>query len=144
MTLGSEDFTTAVGMTPDGEGLMVPKQQMIFAARSGGVMPLGFVGSIAEFSDIEGFRAIVRRSKKLGFEGASAIHPNQVKVLNEEYRPTAAEVASAEKIVAAYEKSTAEGRGSIQVDGKMIDVPIVQRAERLLKRHRAIVAKTGG
>jgi citrate lyase subunit beta/citryl-CoA lyase len=144
MTLGSEDFTLAMGMLPDGDGLMVPKQQTVFACRAAGIMPLGFVGSIAEFNDIEAFRAIVRRSKKLGFEGASAIHPNQVKVLNEEYRPSPAEVASAEKIIAAYEKSTAEGRGSIQVDGKMIDVPIVQRAERLLARHRAIVAKTGG
>jgi len=130
-------------MAPDGDGLLVPKQQMLFACRAAGIMPLGFVGSIAEFSDIEAFRAIVRRSKKLGFEGASAIHPNQVKVLNEEYRPSPAEIASAEKIVAAYAKSTAEGRGSIQVDGKMIDVPIVQRAERLLARHRAIVARFG-
>lgn len=143
MTLGSEDFTLATGMMPDGDGLLVPKQQMLFACRAAGIMPLGFVGSIAEFSDIEAFRAIVRRSKRLGFEGASAIHPNQVKVLNEEFRPTAAEVASAEKIVAAYEKSTAEGRGSIQVDGKMIDVPIVQRAEKLLARHKAIVARVG-
>lgn len=143
MTLGSEDFTLAMGMQPDGDGLMVPKQQMLFACRAAGIMPIGFVGSIAEFSDVEAFRAIVRRSKRLGFEGASAIHPNQVKVLNEEFRPTAAEVASAEKIVAAYEKSTAEGRGSIQVDGKMIDVPIVQRAQNLLARHKAIVARVG-
>ena len=56
---------------------------------------------------------------------------------------SAPEVAQAEKIVAAYQKSTAEGRGSIQVDGKMIDVPIVLRAERLLARHRAIVARFG-
>ena len=141
MTLGSEDFTLAMGMLPDSDGLMVPKQQLVFACKAAGIMPLGFVGSIAEFSDIEGFRAIVRRSKKLGFEGASAIHPNQVKVLNEEYRPSAAEVAQAEKIVAAYEKSTAEGRGSIQVDGKMIDVPIVLRAQNLLARHKVIEAR---
>lgn len=141
MTLGSEDFTLAMGMLPDSDGLMVPKQQLVFAARAAGVMPLGFVGSIAEFSDIEGFRAIVRRSKKLGFAGASAIHPNQVKVLNEEFSASPAEVAQAGKIVAAYKKSTAEGRGSIQVDGKMIDVPIVLRAQNLLARHKAIEAR---
>jgi len=143
LTLGAEDFALAMGMAPEADGLLVPKQQMIFAARAAGVTPMGFVGTVADFKDVEAFRGIVRRSKKLGFEGASAIHPNQVKVLNEEYRPSPAEVALAEKIIAAYAQARAEGRGSIQVEGKMIDIPIVDRAERLLKRHHAIVARYG-
>jgi len=143
LTLGAEDFALAMGMAPESDGLLVPKQQMIFAARAAGITPMGFVGTVADFKDVEAFRAIVRRSKKLGFEGASAIHPNQVKVLNEEYTPAASEVALAEKIIAAYAAAKAEGRGSIQVEGKMIDIPIVDRAERLLKRYRAIVARYG-
>ena len=62
----------------------------------------------------------------------------QIQILNEEFAPTADEVASARRIVAAYMEATAAGRGSISVDGKMIDVPVVIRAEQLLARHAAI------
>ena len=83
--LGAEDFALSAGMVPEPEGLLYPKQRIVFAARAAGVQPLGFVGSIAEFKDQEAFRAIVRRSRKLGFVGASCIHPLQVSVLNEEF-----------------------------------------------------------
>ncbi len=69
------------------------------------------------------------------------IHPSQVAILNEEFAPSAEEVASAEKIVAAYDEATKAGRGSISVDGKMIDVPVVLRAQELLAIHNAIVAR---
>ena len=85
ISLGTEDFTADVGMLPDPEALFYPKQHTLFAARAAGILPMGFVGSIADFRDQEAFRAIVRRSKRLGFMGASAIHPLQVPVLNEEF-----------------------------------------------------------
>ena len=66
------------------------------------------------------------------------IHPAQVPILNEEFAPSADEVASARKIVAAYEEAVAAGRGSISVDGKMVDVPVVLRAQELLAIHDAI------
>ena len=72
---------------------------------------MGFVGSIADFRDQEAFRAIVRRSKRLGFVCASAIHPLQVPVLNDEFSPSAAEVERAEKMVAAYDAAYAAGLG---------------------------------
>ncbi|MBV9250895.1 MAG: CoA ester lyase, partial [Acetobacteraceae bacterium] len=92
LSLGTEDFTADVGMLPDPEGLLYPKQHTVFAARAAGILPMGFVGSIADFRDQDAFRAIVRRSKRLGFTGASAIHPLQVSVLNEEFSPSDAEV----------------------------------------------------
>ncbi|MDF1585552.1 HpcH/HpaI aldolase/citrate lyase family protein [Marinimicrococcus flavescens] len=141
MTLGGEDFATSVGMAPEPEGLLMPKQAMIFAATAASLLPMGFVGSIAGFADIEGFRAIVRRSRTLGFRGASCIHPNQVAVLNEEFRPPAQELAHARKIIDAYDLAKAEGRGSVSVDGRMIDVPIVQRAEALIAWEEAIRAR---
>jgi citrate lyase subunit beta/citryl-CoA lyase len=125
-------------MLPEAEGLFYPKQQTIIAARAAGVMPLGFIGTVADFRDLEGFRATIKRSRRMGFMGASVIHPGQIQILNEEFRPTAEEVALARKIVAAYEKSTAEGIGAIVVDGKMIDVPIVIRAQQTLAREDAI------
>ncbi|MDE2580048.1 MAG: CoA ester lyase, partial [Rhodospirillales bacterium] len=77
ISLGTEDFTLSVGMLPDPEGLLYPKQHTVFAARAAGILPLGFVGSIADFRDQEAFRGIVRRSRRLGFVGASCIHPLQ-------------------------------------------------------------------
>ena len=78
MNIGGEDFATEVGMEPTEETLLMPKQQMIFAARSAGLMPLGFIGSVASFGDWDAFRAMVRRSRQFGFMGASCIHPGQV------------------------------------------------------------------
>ena len=138
LTLGGEDFALSVGMLPTAEGLFMPKQQLAIAARAAGILPLGFIGTVADYKDLDAFRETVRRSRRLGFRGASVIHPAQVPVLNEEFAPSADEVASARKIVAAYEEAVAAGRGSISVDGKMIDVPVVLRAQHLLAIHNAI------
>jgi citrate lyase subunit beta/citryl-CoA lyase len=141
LNLGAEDFATATGMLPEAEGLLMPKQTCIFAARAAGIMPLGFVGTVAEFHDLERFRETVRRSRRLGFAGASVIHPSQVPILNEEFRPSPAEIEHATRVVAAYDKALAEGVGAVTVDGKMIDVPIVDRAKLLLQREAAIAAR---
>ncbi|HUA54430.1 MAG TPA: CoA ester lyase [Candidatus Sulfotelmatobacter sp.] len=140
INLGAEDFALSVGMLPEAEGLFYPKQHLIIAARAAGVMPLGFIGTVADFKDLDAFRATIRRSRRLGFMGASVIHPSQIQILNEEFRPTAEEVDLARRIVAAYDKSTAEGVGAIVLDGKMIDVPIVVRAQQTLARETAIAA----
>jgi citrate lyase subunit beta/citryl-CoA lyase len=138
LTLGGEDFALEMGMLPNAESLLMPKQQLAIAARSAGILPLGFIGTVADYKDLDAFRETVRRSRRLGFRGASVIHPAQVPILNAEFSPAADEVASAEKIVAAYDEAVAAGRGSISVDGKMIDVPVVLRAQNLLATHKAI------
>jgi citrate lyase subunit beta/citryl-CoA lyase len=141
LSLGTEDFTADVGMMPDPDGLLYPKQHTLFAARAAGILPMGFVGSIADFRDQEAFRAIIRRSKRLGFVGASAIHPLQVPVLNEEFSPTAAEVERAKRMVAAYDAAFAQGLGAVQFEGAMIDVPVVQRAHNVVARAAAIARR---
>jgi len=138
MDIGGEDFALECGMQPDVEALMPHKQHMIVAARAAGVMPLGFLGSIADFADWDAFRAMARRSRRLGFEGASCIHPGQVKIVNEEYTPSADEVAYAGRVVEGDREARKAGRASFQIDGKMIDVPVVERALRLLARREAI------
>jgi citrate lyase subunit beta/citryl-CoA lyase len=138
MSLGSEDFAADAGMQADPEGLFYPKQQMLFAARAAGIMPMGFVGSIADFRDQDAFRVIVRRSRRLGFVGASAIHPLQIQVLNEEFSPDPAEVDRARRMVAAYDQAYAKGLGAVQFEGAMIDVPVVNRARTVLNRAAAI------
>jgi citrate lyase subunit beta/citryl-CoA lyase len=141
LNLGAEDFATSAGIAPDAEALSMPKQMAVFAARAAGIMPLGFIGTVAEFHDLDGFRQTIRRSRRFGFIGASVIHPSQVAILNEEFAPSADEIGSAQRIVAAYEKAVAEGRGSIAVDGKMVDVPVVERAQQTLRRAAAIRAR---
>ena len=141
LSIGAEDFGLSVGMLPEAEGLFFPKQQMIIAARAAGILPLGFLGTVADFRDLDAFRSTIRRSRRLGFMGASCIHPSQVAVLNEEYRPSPDEVAAAERAVAAYDAATASGIGAIELDGKMIDVPVIERAKHVLARHRAVLAR---
>jgi citrate lyase subunit beta / citryl-CoA lyase len=141
LSVGAEDFALSIGMLPEAEGLFYPKQHMIIAARAAGILPLGFLGTVADFRDLDAFRATIRRSRRLGFAGASCIHPSQVPILNEEYRPSPEEVAAAERAVAAYDSAIAAGIGAIELDGKMIDVPVVERAKQVLTRHRAILAR---
>jgi len=141
LNLGAEDFATSAGISPDAEALSMPKQMAVFAARAAGIMPLGFIGSIAEFHDLAGFRQTIRRSRRFGFIGASVIHPSQVPILNEEFRPSAEEVDHARRVVAAYDQALAEGVGAVTVDGKMIDVPVVKRARLLLVREAAIAGR---
>jgi citrate lyase subunit beta/citryl-CoA lyase len=141
MNIGGEDFALDLNAQPEDDVLLHPKQRMIIAARAAGVMPLGFIGTVADFSDWEKFRVMVRRSRRFGFDGAGCIHPGQVRIVNEEYTPSAEEVAYARKVIQMDREAQAAGRGSFQIDGKMIDIPVVVRAERLIRRHEAIRAR---
>src|SRR5437870_8776426 len=141
LNLGAEDFATSAGILPEAEPLTMPKQTAVFAARAAGIMPLGFIGSIAEFHDLDAFRETIRRSRRFGFVGASVIHPSQIAILNEEFRPTAGEIDHASRVVAAYDTALTEGVGAVTVDGKMIDVPVVERAKILLEREAAIAVR---
>ena len=141
MDIGGEDFALENGMEPTEEALLMPKQQMIYAARSAGIMPLGYIASVASFGDLPAFRRMVQRSRQFGFMGASCIHPAQVTIVIELYSPSSEEVALAKRIIEGNEKAKAEGRASFAIDGKMVDVPVVVRAERLLERHAAIGAR---
>ena len=142
LTLGAEDFALSVGMVPEAEGLFYPKQQIVIAARAAGVLPLGFIGTVADYKDLDAFRATARRSRRLGFTGASVIHPSQIAILNAEFRPSPEEVQQAQKVVAAFEAAAGGNQGAIEVDGKMVDIPVVERARRTLERHDAIEQRT--
>ena len=136
--IGGEDFALDNNMQPTGEALVYPKQQMIFAANAVGIVPLGFIDSIAGFGDWEAFRKMVRRSRDFGFMGAGCIHPGQVKIVNEEYTPSAPEVEYARKVIKLDQEAAASGRGSWSLDGKMIDIPIIVRARKLIARFDTI------
>src|SRR5262249_18170222 len=141
LNVGSEDFALSAGILPEAEGLLMPKQLCVFAARAAGILPLGFIGTVAEFHDLDGFRATIRRWRRLGFTGASVIHPSQIPILNEEFRPSPGEVEHARRVLAGYDEALAKGVGAVTVDGRMIDVPIVERARLLVEREAAIAAR---
>jgi len=142
LSLGAEDYATAIGGEPTEEVLLMPKQQILQAATAAGLMPLGTISTVADYSDIEAYAQVVRRSARFGFVGASAIHPAQVPALNAGFSPTPEAVAQAERIVRMDREAASEGRGSFALDGKMIDIPIVRRAEALLARADAITRRT--
>jgi len=141
LTLGSEDFASSLGAEPSAEMLLYPKQQAVIAARAAGIVPIGTIGSVANFADVEGYRATIKRSVRFGFEGSACIHPSIVPLLNEGFSPSAEELDHAQRMVAAYKQAYAEGRGSVTFEGKMIDIPIVERAERLIDRARRLEAR---
>jgi citrate lyase subunit beta / citryl-CoA lyase len=132
ISLGAEDFALSVGMEPIAETLQAPKQAVIIAARAAGIIPLGFMGTVADFQDTEAFRALVRRSRKFGFVAASCIHPSVVPVLNEEYGVSPEAAAQARRMIAAYDDAIQRGIGAVTFEGKMIDVPVVERAKAML------------
>ena len=133
MTLGPEDYALAAGCSTDPEALMLPNLLVAQAAAAAGVRPLGFVGSIGEYGDAEAFRARVRQARRLGFRGAAVVHPAQVAILNEEFSFTADERSWARRVVDVAEVAALAGRAAFELDGKMVDRPIILRARRILE-----------
>ncbi len=138
LELGGEDFALSTGILPDAETLALPKQMALYAARAAGLVPLGILGSIADYADLDAYRTTAERSRRFGFEGAACIHPSSVAILNEVFTPTAAEAGHARRIVDAYADAQRAGSGAVSVDGKMVDVPVVERAQKLLARLQSI------
>ena len=138
MMLGGEDFALETGSVPGDETLELPKRMVAFAAQAHGVPMIGILGTVADYSDPEAYRKSAERARRFGFSGGTCIHPGLVTALNEAYTPKAEEVAYALKLIEADRKAAAEGRGSFTVDGKMIDIPVIDRARKLIARHEAI------
>jgi citrate lyase subunit beta/citryl-CoA lyase len=130
--VGGEDLATDLGAEPTPDALDLPKRMGVVAARAARVLPLGFIGTVAGLKDLDGYRAMLRRSKAIGFACASCVHPSQVAIINEEYGARPEEVDRARRLVAAFEAALAEGKGAVAFEGNMIDKPIVDRARRLI------------
>ncbi|MEO1193804.1 MAG: CoA ester lyase [Pseudomonadota bacterium] len=134
MTFGIEDYLADMQAAADNDVLERAGQRIAEAARSVGAEPLVVPASLAELSDLDAFEAAVKRGKALGSSGGFAVHPGQVAVLNQAFAPNEAEVAWARKVIDAAAAAEAEGKGAIRLDGRMIDLPIVKRAEAILAR----------
>lgn len=141
LSFGAGDFTLDVGITWSREELeLLPyRTAFVVESRAAGLEPpLDTVW--VSLNDAEGFQRSVQRSKDLGFQGKLCIHPDQVPVVNDCFRPTEAELAHARKVLAAFTQAERDGLAAIQVDGQFVDYPIVYRAQRLIARADAIAA----
>jgi citrate lyase subunit beta / citryl-CoA lyase len=140
--LGSEDFTLDLEIEPTAEGteLLYGKLFMVLLARQTGLYPMGTMRSLADYRNLDGLRRAIRTARSVGYRGASCIHPSNVPPLNEGFSPTPDEVAYARRVIEVYEEAEAQGRASVGLDGKMIDVPVVERARRVLARAERIAA----
>jgi citrate lyase subunit beta / citryl-CoA lyase len=136
MTIGPEDFCAALGAVPGQDALLSPNLAVLCAARAAGIVPLGFVGSIGAYEDLDAFRAMVAQARELGFRGAMAVHPKQVGILNETFAPTTAEVEWAQRVLDGDRAARADGKGAFRLDGRMIDAPVVRRAREITGRVR--------
>jgi citrate lyase subunit beta/citryl-CoA lyase len=140
--LGAEDYALDIEVEPsqDGRELFYGKSRMIVAARLAGIQPMGTMASIADYRDQDGLALAIRHARQMGFMGAACIHPAQVAPLNTCFAPTPDEVSAARRALAAFDAALAEGRASVGVDGRMVDIPVAERARRLLARAAAIEA----
>lgn len=133
ITFGGEDFTQDIGATRTKEGgeIFWGRSMLVIAAKAAGVQALDTVFS--DLGDEEGLRRDTRQIKEMGFDGRAAIHPAQIEIIHEVFTPTEAELLHAANVMSASEKARREGSGVAVVKGKMIDKPIIQRAEKTIR-----------
>lgn len=142
INLGTEDFARETGIDPfDVEPLLFAKSQIVLVANLAGIQPLGLLGSISDFRDLDRLTDSAKASRRAGFKGASCIHPSQVQVLNIAFSPDPSEVAWAEKAYRTFQEAVAQGHGAAGVDGRMVDEPVAARALSILARAAAIRKK---
>jgi citrate lyase subunit beta/citryl-CoA lyase len=132
LLLGAEDFTAALGVerTTDGEELLFARGQIALAAAAVGADAIDAV--FTDLNDPEGLRRDCRRARGLGFRGKMAIHPKQIDIINEAFSPGPAEVERARRVIEAYETALAAGQAVTTLEGKMVELPIVERARQTL------------
>jgi citrate lyase subunit beta/citryl-CoA lyase len=135
LTWGAEDLAAAVGATANKEAdgswtfpYQLARAQCLFAAAGASVAALDT--PYTDYRDSAGLEADCRRSRRDGFTGRLAIHPDQVPVINAGFTPSEAEIAEARAIVAAFEANP--GAGTLGIDGKMYDAPHLKAARRIL------------
>lgn len=132
IALGAEDYTANLktSRTAGGTELQLARQTIVVAARAAGIACFDTVFSNLE--DMEGFRREVELVKALGFDGKSIINPRQIEIVNEVFTPSAKDIEKALLVIAAIREARSKGSGVISVNGKMVDRPVVIRAERTI------------
>lgn len=133
LAIGLEDFTADLGVqrTNEAKESLYARSRIVNACKAAGIQPIDSVFS--DVSDMEALAANVKVSKSLGFEGMGCIHPRQIAVIHENFAPEEKEIEKAKKIIVAFEEAKSKGLGVVSLGTKMIDPPVVKRAETTIE-----------
>jgi citrate lyase subunit beta/citryl-CoA lyase len=144
VAFGAADYTLDLGisLTRDGKELDYPRARLPVTSRAAGLMPPLDSPWMVDLKDIDGLIADAKKAKSYGFQGKVVIHPNQIEPCHEVFTPTEEEVDYAEKVIEAFEQAEREGKAAIQLEGKFIDYPVVEKSRRIYALARAIQSKS--
>jgi citrate lyase subunit beta / citryl-CoA lyase len=133
MAIGLEDFTADLGVQRTKEGMesFYARTRVVNACKAAKIQPIDSVFS--DIADMEGLAVNVKNSKALGFEGMGCIHPNQIAVIHQYFAPELAEIEKAKKIILAFDEAKTKSLGVVSIGTKMIDAPVVKRAQNTIK-----------
>ena len=136
LTIGLEDYTADLGVrkTQEGAESAWARMRLVNAARAAGLQAIDSV--YGDVGNVVGLLEWAHRSRALGFEGMGCIHPRQIEPIHEAFAPTVDEIEKAQKIVAAFDEAQSKGLGVVRLGTKMIDPPVVLRAQRLVQNAR--------
>jgi len=132
IAVGLEDLTADMGVprTVEGKETFYARTRIVNAAKASGIQPIDSVFS--DVGDMEALRQSVLSSKALGFEGMGCIHPRQIPVIRQGFAPGPEEIEKSKKIVLAFENAHSKGLGVVALGSKMIDPPVVARAQKII------------
>jgi citrate lyase subunit beta / citryl-CoA lyase len=139
LAFGAIDYTLDINatITPSGMELLYARSQLVIASRVAGIeAPIDTV-----FMDVNDNTSLKHESKfvkELGFQGKLSIHPNQISIINEVFTPSEAEIMEAKEVISAFNRANKEGKAAIQLNGKMIDYPVVKRAQKLYAKAKLL------
>ncbi|MGE5377589.1 MAG: HpcH/HpaI aldolase/citrate lyase family protein [Bacteroidota bacterium] len=134
---GAEDYAASIGArrTKEGMEVMYARQAVITACVANDLQPIDMV--FIDFKDKEGLRKEAEQGAGWGFSGKQVIHPNQIPIVQKAFTPSEEEINYAKRVVETFDASQREGRGAYALDGKMIDMPLLKNARKVLDRARA-------
>jgi citrate lyase subunit beta/citryl-CoA lyase len=135
VAFGSADFALDMGIeiTKTGEEIAYPRARLALACRAAKIKPPLDTPFMIDLNDLEALEADANRAKQFGFQGKLCIHPRQIEVCNRIFSPTKEEIEYSAKVVRAFHEAESSGAAAIQVDGKFVDYPVVERSKRILK-----------
>ncbi|BES64950.1 citrate (pro-3S)-lyase subunit beta [Gottschalkiaceae bacterium SANA] len=143
ISFGAEDFTRTLGVnrTKNGVELAYARGLIVLNASIAGVDAIDTV--YADIADVEGFLAEVKNAKAIGFAGKSCVHPSQIPLVHDIYSPSEEEIEWAIKILKASQAANINEGGVILVEGKMVDIPVIEKAKRVLKLAQVTIENGG-
>ena len=143
LTIGLEDYTADLGVvkTSLGTESLYARQRLVNTAHAAGLQAIDSV--FGDVGDLDGLRTWALNSRALGLEGMGCVHPQQIAVIHEAFAPTTAEIEKARRIVSAFEDAKAKGLGVVSLGSKMIDPPVVERAQKIMTRAQSMGLAVG-